>query len=175
MTPQQWAKNLLAYPDKYCILDTETTGLHNAQPVDIGVIDLLSKVLVTLRVKPSIPITQGATDVHGITNQDVKDAPSFADIFDDFCWAIGDRTLLIYNAPYDLGVLRNACRAYGLTYPDFQAECVMLQYSEFVGEWNHRYGNYKWQKLQSGDHSALGDCRATLKVIQRMANAQIQT
>ena len=170
MTPEQWAKQVLLQPDEYCILDTETTGLHKAEPVDIGVIDLLGKVLVTLRVKPSIPITQGAIDVHGITNKSVENAPSFAVVFDDFCWAIGDRTLLIYNAPYDMGVLQNACRAYGLDMPNWKSECVMLQYSEYIGEWNSYHGNYKWQKLPSGDHSALGDCRATLKVIQRMAS-----
>lgn len=170
LTPEYWAKKLFAFPKKYCILDTETTGLHGAEPVDIGVIDLFGNVLASLRVKPSIPITQGAIDVHGITNEAVENAPSFAVIFDDFCEAIGDRTLLIYNAQYDEGVLRNACKAYGLKYPNFPTECVMLQYSEFVGEWNHRYGNYKWQKLPAGDHSALGDCRATLRVVEYMAS-----
>jgi len=169
LTPKQWAKQLFVYPDKYCILDTETTGLYGAEPVEIAAIDLFGNVLASLRVKPSIPITQGAINIHGITNEAVKDAPTFADVYEDFYWALGDRILLIYNAQYDIRVLKNACKVYGLKYPDLQAECVMLQYSEFVGEWNHRYGNYKCQKLPSGDHSALGDCRATLNVIKRMA------
>lgn len=172
MTPQQWAKNLFVSPDKYCILDTETTGLHGAEPVDLGVIDLSGNVLVSLRVKPSIPITQGAIDVHGITNQAVKNAPSFADIYYPFWSKVGNRTLLIYNAAYDIQVLKNAHKAYGLGFPSFyEYECVMLQYSEFIGEWNNYHGNYKWQKLPSGDHSAIGDCRAALKVIQEMANS----
>jgi DNA polymerase-3 subunit epsilon len=45
----------------------------------------------------------------------------------------------------------------------------MLKYAEFVGEWNDYHGNYRYQKLPGGDHTAVGDCRATLKVIKKMA------
>ncbi|NJO78661.1 MAG: hypothetical protein HC827_09085 [Cyanobacteria bacterium RM1_2_2] len=45
----------------------------------------------------------------------------------------------------------------------------MKWYSQWVGEWNELHGDYRWQKLPSGDHSALGDCRATLTIIQEMA------
>jgi len=168
--PTQWAREILANPDKYCVLDTETTGLSNAEPVEIAAIGLDGKTLITLRLKPSIPIERGAQQIHGISNADIKDAPTFAQIFADLVWAIGDRTVLIYNAGFDTGVLENACKAYGLTCPSWVIDCVMIPYSEFVGEWNSYHGNYKWQKLPSGDHSALGDCRATLKIIQEMAN-----
>lgn len=49
----------------------------------------------------------------------------------------------------------------------------MQWYSQFVGDWNDYYNNYRWQKLPSGDHSAIGDCRATLKVIEKMAATEI--
>lgn len=32
--------------------------------------------------------------------------------------------------------------------------------------------NYRWQRLPGGDHSALGDCWATLKVLQKMAESE---
>jgi DNA polymerase-3 subunit epsilon len=47
----------------------------------------------------------------------------------------------------------------------------MLQYARFIGEWNSYYNSYKWQKLDGGDHTALGDCLATLEVIRVMAGA----
>ena len=31
--------------------------------------------------------------------------------------------------------------------------------------------NDRWQKLPGGDHSALGDCRATLAILHEMANS----
>jgi DNA polymerase-3 subunit epsilon len=45
----------------------------------------------------------------------------------------------------------------------------MHWYAQFVGDWNEYHGNYKWQRLPGGDHSALGDCRATLAVLKEMA------
>jgi DNA polymerase-3 subunit epsilon len=45
----------------------------------------------------------------------------------------------------------------------------MHWYSQWIGDWNDYHGNYKWQRLPGGDHSALGDCRATLAVLKQMA------
>lgn len=34
------------------------------------------------------------------------------------------------------------------------------------------YNSYRWQPLDGGDHSAIGDCRATLALLQRMATSK---
>jgi DNA polymerase-3 subunit epsilon len=57
-------------------------------------------------------------------------------------------------------------------FPSRGWECAMLQYAKFVGEWNPRYNQYKWQKLKGGNHSALGDCLATLTLLRKMASAK---
>ena len=48
--------------------------------------------------------------------------------------------------------------------------CAMLEYAKWVGDWDDYHCSFRWQKLQGGDHSSLGDCRATLDVIRKMAN-----
>ena len=55
--------------------------------------------------------------------------------------------------------------------PHEQGGCAMIAYSRFVGEWDSRKNDYRFQRLPSGDHSAAGDCRATLRLIQLMACA----
>ncbi len=40
---------------------------------------------------------------------------------------------------------------------------------KYMGEWNYYHQSYKWPKLQGGDHTAVGDCQATLRVINEMA------
>ncbi len=50
--------------------------------------------------------------------------------------------------------------------------CAMVAYAQYVGEMNHKGTGYKWHKLRGGDHTALGDCRATLGLIRRMANGE---
>jgi DNA polymerase-3 subunit epsilon len=41
-------------------------------------------------------------------------------------------------------------------------------FAQYVGERGKR-GGHKNQKLPGGDHSAIGDCRATLKVLEEMS------
>ena len=45
----------------------------------------------------------------------------------------------------------------------------MRHYARFVGEPAKRGGGYRPQKLPGGDHTALGDALATLRLIERMA------
>lgn len=166
----QWAQNIFASPEAYVILDTETTGLRNAQPIEIAITDIEGNALLNCRCKPAIPIEPGATKIHGIRYEDVADSPGF-----DLVWPLlskicRDKTILIYNSRYDMGVLRNACQSSGIpAIADFANECVMIQYAKWFGDWNEKRRSYKWQKLEGGDHSALGDCRATLEVIREMA------
>jgi hypothetical protein len=49
-------------------------------------------------------------------------------------------------------------------------ECAMRRYAAYVGEPSKR-GGYRSQKLSGGDHSALGDALATLRLIKEMATA----
>jgi DNA polymerase-3 subunit epsilon len=48
--------------------------------------------------------------------------------------------------------------------------CAMQKYAAYTGQLNTNGRGYRMQKLQGGDHSALGDCAATLRLIQHMAD-----
>ncbi len=78
--------------------------------------------------------------------------------------------MVVYNAAYDRRILDQTCAGYHL--PSLRPSawhCAMLQYAKFTGVWNASKHDYTWHKLQSGDHTALGDCRATLETIRWMA------
>jgi DNA polymerase III subunit epsilon len=47
-------------------------------------------------------------------------------------------------------------------------ECAMRRYAAYVGE-PSKPGGYRSQKLPGGDHSALGDVLATLRLIEEVA------
>nr|MDQ3317019.1 DNA polymerase III subunit epsilon [Actinomycetota bacterium] len=84
-------------------------------------------------------------------------------------WA---KRVVVYNAPYDRRVWdaavgrlgARAALAGGL--PPW--ECAMRAFAAYVGERSKR-GGHRNQKLVGGDHTALGDARATLRLIERMA------
>jgi len=178
-------------------LDTETTGLDNtAEICDLAVINHDGIVLLDTLVKPTIPIPRDAYDVHGISNADVVNAPTFAEVMPDFARIVGDRTVVIYNLDYDTRILRQSAAAHGLRLTDrFGLEtveqfnqwyghwhCAMELYAQFYGEWNERYGNYRWQKLGNAArqcgiriptdlHRARADAELTRQVIHHVAKA----
>jgi DNA polymerase III epsilon subunit family exonuclease len=73
-----------------------------ARVVDGNVVARFHKLL-----RPGKPISAGATKVHGYTDQDVKDAPRFAEVWPAFRAFVGRDVLIAHNALYfDIPVLR---------------------------------------------------------------------
>lgn len=167
----RWARALLDHDD-WVILDTETTGLSRSDEIiQVAVLAGDGRVLLDTYVRPTQPIPAEATRIHGITDQDVSAAPSFPEIHDRLQGLLAGKTVVIYNAEFDLRMLHQTLVRHGLQGWDFSSarvECAMLHYSAWKGElWGD--GSYKWQKLEGGDHTARGDCLATLELIKRMA------
>jgi DNA polymerase III subunit epsilon len=166
-----WAKNLLAgkYGD-WVILDTETTGLYGAEVIEIAVISKYGSTMLNTRIKPTIPIEEGAIAVHGISEEDLKDAPEFKDIYPRLKQVIENKKVVIYNKNFDVRVIFNSIKAAGLPRINYDFDCAMTKYAAFVNHWSDYWGNYKWQKLPNANHSAVGDCIATYNLIKEMAN-----
>lgn len=153
-------------------------GLGNtAEVIQVAAVDFSGSVLIDALVKPTVPIELGAYRVHGISQQMVADAHPFDLVFLDLLKAVGGRELVVYNAAFDLRLIRQSLAAHNiyLHLPEKtwtngrRIWCAMLAYSQWVGDWDDRRSSYRWQKLPGGNHSAVGDCRATLEVIRRMA------
>ena len=94
------------------VLDTETTGLdwkNGDRIIEIGCVELLARRLTDNRfhryLNPERSIDSGAVEVHGITDEMLRDAPRFADIVDEFLDYVRGAELVIHNAAFDLGFL----------------------------------------------------------------------
>jgi DNA polymerase III subunit epsilon len=183
----EWAKAILS-DDNWCIVDTETTGLGKlSQIVQIGAIASNGEQWQSL-VKPTIAIDEKATEIHGITYEHVKDASYFEQVFVDLWQFVKDRSLIFYNAEFDLKLFRQSLRARNIqiAFPTSDKRkcriftnggsihCAMKQYSRYAGEWSEQYGEYKYQPLPDSKHSALEDCYATLQVIKKMAETNYE-
>jgi len=164
---ERWAKGMLTRD--FRILDTETTGLGNAEIVEIAIIDPDGKPLVNTLIKPTIAIPFDVTAIHGISNRMVKNAPTLPDVWGDIQAAITGKPLLIYNRSFDLGILEYCRRLHDLPPLSLsKTECIMLWYAQWYGEWNSYYNNYRWQKLYGG-HRAFDDCLAARYCLDEMA------
>jgi DNA polymerase-3 subunit epsilon len=101
------------------VLDTETTGLEPAEGhriIEIGCVELIDRRPSGNNfhqyLQPDREIEAGAVEVHGITDELLRDKPRFADIAEDFIDYVGDAELIIHNAPFDVGFLDHELAAW---------------------------------------------------------------
>lgn len=94
------------------VLDTETTGLSPQQGdrlVEIGCVELVNHVPTGrhhhVYINPERDMPEEAFKVHGLSDTFLRDKPLFRDVADAFVSFIGDATLVIHNAPFDMGFL----------------------------------------------------------------------
>lgn len=162
------------------ILDTETTDL-NGYLVQIAVVDMAGTVLLETLVNPRTPISPGAYQVHGIREAQVQEAPTFAALADHLHSLLQGRLVITYNAGFDHTILGNELLRLHETAPWQEARavrdgwlesmrwgCAMELYAAWYGDWSSWHGSYRWQPLPGGDHTAVGDCRATLALLKRI-------
>ncbi len=164
---QELAMRLLNYPEAI-ILDTETTDL-NGYIVELAVISMQGEILYHNRLNPLVAVNPRAAQVHHITDADLASFPTFAEEADTLRGLLQNKLICAYNASFDQQILENECRRLGQDW-GLSWQCLMKPYSAWVGEWNPQRGDYRWQKLPAGDHSALGDCFAALKILRQMAS-----
>lgn len=107
---------------EFVVFDLETTGAK-APPcriTEIGAFRVkngkITDEFQTL-VNPQMPIPQFITELTGISDEMVKDAPRFADVINGFLDFIGDSVLVAHNAPFDMRFLNHEI---GLVYEDYR-------------------------------------------------------
>jgi len=76
----RWARTQLTL-DNWAILDTETTGLYNAEIVEIAIISTTGEPLLNTLIKPRLTIPARASSIHGITDDMLVNSPTFPEIY----------------------------------------------------------------------------------------------
>lgn len=103
-------KNLIAFPDSYVLLDTETTGLDPEYDriIEFAGIKVKDNEIIdkfqTL-IKPPYEISSFITDFTGITNEMLKTAPALEEIFPEIEKFIKDEIIIAHNANFDINFL----------------------------------------------------------------------
>jgi DNA polymerase-3 subunit epsilon len=121
------------------VLDTETTGL---EPTDgHRIIELAGIELSDRRptgrhfhryLNPERAIDFAASEVHGLTVDDLRDKPRFADVADEFLDFVSGAELLIHNAAFDVAFLNAELERAGR--PRLESVCRVADTLEFARE-----------------------------------------
>jgi DNA polymerase III subunit epsilon len=171
---------------RHLILDTETTGLDPKQGhriIEIAAVEVVDRRLtgrsVHYYVNPEREIDLGATDVHGLTWETLRDKPRFADIAAELVEFARGAHWVIHNAPFDLAFLDAELERLALPSTAGICECVIdtlaLAREQFPGKKNgldalcERFGVDNAQRTL---HGALLDARLLAEVYLAMTRGQ---
>ena len=164
-------------------LDTETTGIDKtSEIIEIAIIDHTGTTIFHSLVKPSRPIPADVIKIHGITNEMVKDAPSWYNVWPEVYRLVQGKVIGIYNAEYDQRLILQTNGRYGLSSSletNANTFCIMKLFAQYYGEWDRGRSAYRWQSLDSArmhcnipipnSHRALEDARLARGVLHHMA------
>jgi len=156
------------------VLDLETTGvwIDRDKIIEIAMIKCLpdgTKETYDKRVNPAMPIPPIITEITGISDEDIKDAPLFQNIAQEVAAFIGDADLGGFNAErFDIPLLERELKDAGATFSRAGREIFDAQKVYHLNEKRDLTAAYKFycDKLLENAHSALADTQATLDIIE---------
>ena len=173
------------FAQKPVFLDTETTGFYKTDEiVEICIVDHDGEVLLDSLVKPRRSIPIQASRVHGITDKMVQNAPTWREIWPKVQAILTGRKVGIYNASFDLRLIKQSHRENGMGWESIGASafCIMKLYAQFHGERNGR--GFRSQKLEKAGqqcgitlqntHRAKADTLLARAVMKYMADFTIE-
>ena len=163
------------FDDEFVVFDIETTGLSamTCKITEIGAVLVRNgevlKVFSTF-VNPEGHIPEEITELTGITDDMVADAPSQGDAVKAFIEFVGKRTVVAHNANFDMGFIRRAAENAGIHFDPPYLDTLSM--SRFL---NPELKNHKLDTLvdfyRLGDfnhHRACDDAEVTAKIFCKM-------
>ncbi len=168
------------------VLDTETTGLEPLQGhriIEIGCVELIDRRPTGndfhQYLQPDREIDAGAVEVHGITNEFLRDKPRFEDVVQDFMDYIQGAELIIHNAPFDVGFIDAELKRLG-GWKALESYCtvtdtLVMARNKHPGQRNSLdalCGRYDIDNSQRQKHGALLDAEILAEVYLAMTGGQ---
>jgi DNA polymerase-3 subunit epsilon len=156
-------------------LDLETTGrTKRDRIVEVSVIDVRGQVVFSTLVNPERHIPAETTEIHGISDQDVADAPTWDQVKPQLQQMLQGRVVVAHYAKFETKFLPDN---WGIEWV-----CSKEMADAVFGKAHWQEAKYDWRRsgkladrvrqcgLQPGpEHSAAGDCLSALRLVRYLA------
>lgn len=164
--------NLITVSVTFAVVDIETTG-NSAQFGGITEIAIVrtdgEKILdkFSSLINPEIAIPGFITNLTGITNEMVADAPTFAEISQTIYERLEGCVFVAHNVNFDLGFITKQLFENGITYAPLKLCTVRYARKVFPGLSSYSLGNLcrHFQITNLNAHRALDDTLATVSLL----------
>lgn len=158
-----------------CVFDLETTGLNISKDriVQIAILKIHpsgNKEELNLLINPEMIISESNSAIHGVTNEMVKDAPTFKEAGQKIVEFIGDSDLAGYNSnKFDVPVLAEEFLRVDIDFDLSTKDCVDIQNIFHKMEQRTLVAAYKFycSKELINAHDAMADTVATWEVFEK--------
>ncbi|MBS1738375.1 MAG: 3'-5' exonuclease [Bacteroidetes bacterium] len=155
-------------------IDLETTGINLATDriIEIAIIKISPDRTRTVKhklVNPQMPIPKESSDIHGITDDKVKDAPAFKEVANELKQFIGNSDLSGYNSNrFDIPLLMEEFLRAGIVFEMNDRRMLDVQTIFHMMEKRTLEAAYKFycQKDLVDAHSAEADASATWEILE---------
>ena len=160
------------------VFDLETTGLEysaGAKILEIGAIKVENGQMTDkfeCFVNPEMKIPKDATAVHGIKDEDVKDAYNYQKVLRDFYKFTRDRYLVGYNVEFDYGFIKFYGKKCGYNFDNQRIDVLKMATKNVKGITRFKLGivaDALGISLENA-HRAINDTRATVDVFLKLAD-----
>ena len=155
----------------FCAIDFETACYQPASACAIGLVRVRDSIIVDtlytlLKPPEGMDILPYFTGIHGITMEDIADAPAFDEIWPKIRDFIGADFLVAHNASFDRGVFNDSLAYYGIVFavPIFECtvQCSRRKWPELD---NHKLDTVSdFLGIELTHHEALSDALACAKI-----------
>ncbi len=157
------------------VLDFETTGLNTQKDriIEIGAVRLENGAVTadySSFVQPDRLLPAKITELTGITDMMLKNAPRAADALPELMDFIGDCPIAAHNAAFDLAVLASELKRLGRTCGNVGVDTLTLSRKLYPDMKSHRLGAVckRLSVSLKGAHRAVNDAAATAQCLSRM-------
>lgn len=155
-------------------IDLETTGINitTDRIVEISILKVDvsgGEDIITLKINPTIPIDPKSTEIHGITDEDVKDSPTFAEVAKSLVHTLEGCDIAGYNSnKFDIPILAEEFLRTNVDFDLKKRKVIDVQVIFHKMEQRTLSAAYKFycNKVLEGAHSAEVDTIATYKILK---------
>lgn len=160
----------------FAAIDFETANYrpNSACAVGLAVVrgGKVTETFASLIRPPELDFLPEFIEIHGITAEQVADAPTFADVWPGLLRLIGDGPLACHNSRFDMGVLRACLDTNGITHPAVACLCTLRLARQVLPQLpNHRLDTLAAHfDIPLDHHNAASDAVACAHLALQLAS-----
>lgn len=155
----------------YYTIDFETANSSLTSACSIGLVGVKNGVIKLEEyylINPEEEFCEKNILIHNIKESDVKDAPTFKEVWDKIKDYFVNSYIFAHNSRFDIGVLKACLEKYNLEKPDFCFGCTVKIAQKI---WKEELPNVKLQtisrylNLNHNHHNALSDAYVCAEIV----------